>query len=197
MSVFVLAVADVAAPLRREQIYHQNAFASSLIPGGSSAQDFNASAPQLKLAPPSIPPKLEKHLEEEQAAQKKIGIAQAASGIDQPDTEMTGVESSRKADNASGPSGKSSKRPGDDDLIAPSSEEYVPSVSVNRNFSTMDLEREVKAISDQRKRIKLGRIDAVGEPYRQPSLPSVCMYTVFDHHEGWARHFEEPSGKRY
>lgn len=174
-------MADVAAPLRRDQIYHQNAFASSAIPDGSKAQDFNAAAPQLKLAPPAIPPKLEKHLEDEQSAQKKIGIAQAASGGND-DTEMVAAETSRKTDSAG--SAKSTKRPGDDDLIAPTPEEYVPSVSVNRNFSTMDLEREVKAISDQRKRIKLGRMDAAGEPYRQPSLPSVCMYTVFDHHEG-------------
>lgn len=57
------------------------------------------------------------------------------------------------------------------------------------NFASIDLAKEVKAVTDARKRIKLGDkamvAGATGTYVRQPSLPSACCYTIFDGGEGY------------
>lgn len=200
-----LNVADVAAPLPHADIYRLNGFASTLVPSGVNANEFNDSGPRLKLAPPSIPQKLEKHLEEEAAAQKKVDASEAAKKAAELQAQAQ-AQAERSGDvvmhDVGSPAVVQKEVPADDvatakmvakrhvevagepALVAPTPEEYIPSVSINRNFSTMDLDKEIKGVADQRKRIKLGHISATGDRYHRPSLPSVCTYTIFDNQEG-------------
>ncbi|KAJ9092312.1 hypothetical protein QFC19_008746 [Naganishia cerealis] len=79
---------------------------------------------------------------------------------------------------------------GDEELIQPQYKNLV-GPTTGGMFSPIDVEKELRAVADRRKRIKLGRDSAtrLGDDYgvsgyAKPSLPSVCAYTVFDNGEG-------------
>jgi hypothetical protein len=60
----------------------------------------------------------------------------------------------------------------------------VPPIEANAVPTAMDVERELQAIRDQRKRIRLGT-DPRSEPQLKTGLPSICTFTLFDQGEGW------------
>ena len=70
------------------------------------------------------------------------------------------------------------------ELPAVETKYLVPPIEPNALPTAMDVERELQAIRDQRKRIRLGGDDRVdGEVKVQ--LPSICTFTLFDNGEGW------------
>ncbi len=72
---------------------------------------------------------------------------------------------------------------------APLQEEKVPRRAHN-NFNIVDLDKEIKAVADRRKRIRLGPVVddiSASAGLKFPTslnLPSVCAYTLFDNGEG-------------
>ncbi|KAJ9128387.1 hypothetical protein QFC24_000680 [Naganishia onofrii] len=77
---------------------------------------------------------------------------------------------------------------GDEELIQPQYKNLV-GPTTGGMFSPIDVQKELRAVADRRKRIKLGRMTRLGDDYgvsgyAKPSLPSVCAYTVFDNGEG-------------
>ncbi len=59
----------------------------------------------------------------------------------------------------------------------------VPPIESNALPTAMDVERELQAIRDQRKRIRLGGDDKI-EGEGRIQLPSICTFTLFDNGEG-------------
>lgn len=76
----------------------------------------------------------------------------------------------------------------EDGLIQPQYKNLV-GPTTGGMFSPIDVQKELRAVVDKRKRIKLGPSEGLGDDYgvsgfAKPSLPSVCAYTVFDNGEG-------------
>ncbi|KAJ2920287.1 hypothetical protein MD484_g129, partial [Candolleomyces efflorescens] len=80
-------------------------------------------------------------------------------------------------------------------LIAPTESDLLPHPP---NFKTMDIEREVSAVRDARRAIRLdpsslNNMDLnspQAAPYRPRALPSICAYTLHDVTEGYANYLE-------
>ncbi len=61
----------------------------------------------------------------------------------------------------------------------------VPSMEPNALPTAMDVERELQAIRDARKRIRLGADGRAADLKGKAALPSICSFTLFDQGEGW------------
>lgn len=89
-------------------------------------------------------------------------------------------------------SGKDLKQePTDEDGLAQPQYKNLVGPTTGGMFSPIDVQKELRAVVDRRKRIKLGSSagSGLGDDYgvsgfAKPSLPSVCAYTVFDNGEG-------------
>jgi transcription initiation factor TFIID subunit 5 len=152
---------------------------STLIPQASGSkinlidpQAFNASKGELKLGPAPISEELRVETERvlrEQAVLDRDPAAQYDIQITKPVI----------------PAG----------LIAPTEPDLLPHPP---NFKTIDIEREVSAVRDARKRIRfdpsvLNNMD-LNSPqaatYRSRALPSICAYTLHDVTEGYVSYLE-------
>jgi hypothetical protein len=106
-----------------------------------------------------------------------------------PTTET--ARKSGKSDVKPAPSKESKDEPMDEDgLIQPQYKNLV-GPTTGGMFSPIDVQKELKAVVDRRKRIKLGSSSGSGlgddygvSGFAKPSLPSVCAYTIFDNGEG-------------
>jgi transcription initiation factor TFIID subunit 5 len=139
---------------------------SSILPGGLSTDDFNAST-TLKLGPL---PTTEKLKDEVQRTLVREGLAEPSA---EPD-----ADDAMKVDEPAA----EVKVEGDD--ASPTAQETVPPLPAN--FKTMDVAREVEKVKDARKAIRLGPIDTLpvqGESSKM-ALPSVLAFTMFDNGEG-------------
>ncbi|GHJ85202.1 hypothetical protein NliqN6_1604 [Naganishia liquefaciens] len=130
---------------------------------------------------------------EEDDTQKKAEATTEDGDVEMRDAASTPpTESTRK-------SGKANEKPAssketkdettdEDGLIQPQYKNLV-GPTTGGMFSPIDVQKELRAVVDRRKRIKLGSAADTGDDYgvsgfAKPSLPSVCAYTVFDNGEG-------------
>lgn len=192
---------------------------TSLPSAQSSVEAFNALEPTLKLGKPTVGPGLAKHTEmvldslskDETAAQESAPeTAMEDTTTDQPggvvsngsgDVEMKGSEMTGVKDTPADGSTEKGQVPSSENKktttetlpphLEPISRSQVIGFGSSGNFSSIDLAKEVKAVTDARKRIKLGdkhmvaaNGNVVGGYLRPPTLPSVCCYTIFDGGEG-------------
>ena len=74
-------------------------------------------------------------------------------------------------------------------IVSPTTTDLLP---YPQGFKTVDVRREVEKVRDARKRIRLDSStlsaadgNTQGATARQPSLPSICAYTLHDVHEGF------------
>lgn len=89
-------------------------------------------------------------------------------------------------------SGKDSKEePTDEEGLLQPQYKNLVGPTTGGMFSPIDVQKELRAVVDRRKRIKLGSAAGSGQGddygvsgFAKPSLPSVCAYTVFDNGEG-------------
>jgi hypothetical protein len=89
-------------------------------------------------------------------------------------------------------SGKDSKEePTDEEGLLQPQYKNLVGPTTGGMFSPIDVQKELRAVVDRRKRIKLGSAAGLGQGddygvsgFAKPSLPSVCAYTVFDNGEG-------------
>ncbi|KAJ9125668.1 hypothetical protein QFC22_000630 [Naganishia vaughanmartiniae] len=178
-----------------------------------STEEFNKANKNIVLGTKVISEKLQEHVDFEIKRLAKEGKAPGA----EEETEME-KEETEKNDNAdkggdiemrdastapdtdasskvgkaaqTSASDKDSKEDntGDEELIQPQYKNLV-GPTTGGMFSPIDVQKELRAVADRRKRIKLGRMTRLGDDYgvsgyAKPSLPSVCAYTVFDNGEG-------------
>ena len=152
------AVSNTPSALDKVGLASATGLVSSLIPGpGSSISKFNSST-SLKLGPAPISEKLREQvirtLQDEQRAQMN-GDTQ------DEDVEMPEVKIEREELDPS------LESPGEGETNPP-----APTV-----FRIADVKREVEAVRDRRKMVRLG---PKGEAHGTPVLPSVVAFTVFD-----------------
>lgn len=132
---------------------------------------------------------------EEDATKKKEEQTGGDGDVEMRDAASTPTaEASRKSgksDAKSAPSKDTKDEATDEDgLIQPQYKNLV-GPTTGGMFSPIDVQKELRAVVDRRKRIKLGSSvgSGLGDDYgvsgfAKPSLPSVCAYTVFDNGEG-------------
>jgi transcription initiation factor TFIID subunit 5 len=160
----------------------QNGFVDEHLDGAdTSIGTFNSKEP-IRLGPVQIGPNLAKHAEiklDEVKQEKGEESEATARAPGDGDVEMGDVSSTDKA--------SSPKADAPEVATAPIPRAEVIGFGSANNFGSVDLAKEVKSITDARKRIKLGdkAMVAMSNTFvRQPSLPSVCCYTIFDGGEG-------------
>lgn len=214
-----LVVSDSATPLPVSTI-RENGFVELIIPAlpsnpdqarplsAPSAESFNRVNRDIPLGTNVKSEKLQEHVDFElkrmEKEGKSIGEEEGEGegeekGKAEPDrdgdVEMrdAATEASRKSKTeAKATTGKDQKEePTDEEgLIQPQYKNLV-GPTTGGMFSPIDVQKELRAVVDRRKRIKLGSAagSAQGDDYgvsgfAKPSLPSVCAYTVFDNGEG-------------
>ena len=176
----------------------KNGLVGGIVPGAGSVEAFNAKEPvRLGLSAPGVT--LAKHTEIELDKLKKADEKQETKPLPERalgDGDVEMKDQTAMADAAAGePEQDSSAVNGaeKDDLLVTALEPIgrgdVLGFGSAGNFASIDLAKEVKAVTDARKKIKLGDKAMVPRPegnyVRQPSLPSACCYTIFDGGEGY------------
>lgn len=131
---------------------------------------------------------------EEDAEGEEKGKAEPDADGDVEMRDTTTTDASRKAGKteAKTTSGKDTKEePTDEEGLVQPQYKNLVGPTTGGMFSPIDVQKELRAVVDRRKRIKLGSaaISGQGDDYgvsgfAKPSLPSVCAYTVFDNGEG-------------
>lgn len=212
-------MSDSATPLPISTI-RENGFVELVIPAlpsnpdqarplsAPSAESFNRANRDLPLGTNVKSEKLQEHVdfelkrmekegkllgaEEETEAEEKGKLEPDADG----DVEMrdTTTEATRKAGKVEAKpiSGKDSKEePTDEEGLVQPQYKNLVGPTAGGMFSPIDVQKELRAVVDRRKRIKLGSAATSGQGddygvsgFAKPSLPSVCAYTVFDNGEG-------------
>ena len=194
---------NASTPLSALTIASSNGLVSSLIARNSSVSKFNAQN-QLKLGPAPKTTKLKEQvartLQDEEAAANGTGsVSPTKSAIGLPnggemnghaqgdadaDVDMTDGASSAKEPTSVEPTFKELKiEPDlDPDLVSPAEGETNPPVPAV--FRIADLKREVEAVKDRRKTIRLGPTGADADGASSTTLPSVLGVTIFDGGEG-------------
>lgn len=191
----LITVVNASTPLDKATIATSNGLISSIIGRGSSLAQFN-SAGQLKLGPAPMTDRLREQVtrsiqdEEAQPSPTKsaLGLPNGngnghANGDADGDVHM-GEEAAREA-TPKAPAIEIKIEPElDTDLISPGEGETNPPVPAV--FRIADLKREVEAVRDRRKMIRLGAQPLeVQDGAPVPAiLPSIVAFTVFDGEEG-------------
>ncbi len=178
-----VAVSSSTTPLDKISIASSSGLISSLIPRSSSIDAFNSSTP-LKLGAAPITEKLREQVirtirDEESGVNGDASPLRSASTLPNGhgnghDVNMTPEPTEIKLD---------PEIDGDSDLISPEESETNPPVPAV--FRIADLKREVEAVRDKRKVMRLGPGAEEGKVGSISSvLPSVVAFTVFDGGEG-------------
>jgi len=170
-------------PLNMDEALSQNGFLDEHFDApGSSLSTFNSKEP-IKLGLVQNGQQLTKHAEMKlDDIKREINVEEGeatARASGSGDVEMDDVVNS--TDNAS------PKPDAPEIATAPIPRGSVIGFGPTNSFGSIDLAKEVKSITDARKRIKLGdkaMVAGASAFVRQPSLPSVCCYTIFDGGEG-------------
>ena len=171
-------------PLEKVAIATSSGLISSLIPSASSIDNFNSST-SLKLGAAPVNEKLREQVirslrDEESGTNGELSPPRSAPALTNGDANGYDVDMTPEP-------AETKKDPEDDrhpDLVSPDESETHPPVPPV--FRIADLKREVEAVRDKRKMIRLGP-SAVDEGKAGPSsamLPSVVAFTVFDGGEG-------------
>jgi transcription initiation factor TFIID subunit 5 len=199
-----MPVTESSTPLPLLETISKNGLVGGIVDGPRGVEAFNSSGP-VKLGLPAPGPSLAKHTEMEVDKLKKDNkqekeAPERALGDGDGDVEMKDQPTTTEEDadeggekSAAVPNGDTNKDK--DELLVTALEPIgrgeVLGFGSAGNFASIDLAKEVKAVTDARKRIKLGDkamvAGATGSYVRQPSMPSACCYTVFDGGEGYVR----------
>lgn len=177
-----IKVSDSSMPLDKIAIASSSGLLASILPPGQSPEKFNSQT-TLKLGAPHMLEKLREEVirvirEEDEAAEGGEGaIANShANGVDaNGDVEMG---DSREPGTMS-PSKKIKMEldeSRDPDLVRPDPSETLPPQPTF--YKVTDVKREVEAVRDKRKMIRLGPKPEEAE--RAPVLPSIVAFTMFD-----------------
>ena len=191
-TMLILLVTNSAMPLDEMIIALSNGLMPPTIPPSSSIEAFN-SATRLKLGPAPMTDKLREQVartiqDEDEAAngdETTNSAAHISNGLANGDGD---VDMTEEAEQEKGPIVQDVKLEPDTekdaDLICPDESETHPPVPAV--FRIADLKREVEAVRDKRKMIRLG--PGMDEKKLGESssivLPSVVAFTVFDGGEG-------------
>lgn len=183
-------VSDSAMPLDKISIASSSGLLSSLLPPSTPADKFN-SATQLKLGSPPMLDKLREEVirivrEEDEALNGEAdtgaaGVANGeANGVDaNGDVEMG--DATRDTRTVS-PLKKTVKIEPDDsrdpDLVSPDGSETLPPQPTF--YKVTDVKREVEAVRDKRKMIRLGPKPDEKAGGSSATLPSVVAFTLYD-----------------
>lgn len=178
-------------PLDKIAIASSSGLLSSLLPSSVSPEKFN-SATQLKLGPAQMTEKLREEVvrvlnEEEDVVNGDTGTPadSTANGhsltVDaNGDVEMG--DASREGGEARSPSKKTIKlepeEEQDPSLISPEVHELLPPPP--GLYKVTDVKREVEAVRDKRKMIRLGPKGDEGGSGSSTTLPSIVAFTMFD-----------------
>lgn len=178
-------------PVDKVTIASSSGLLASLLPPAVSPDKFN-SATQLKLGQPAMMDKLKEEVmrvvrEEDEGingAPDTPGDSTAnghANGGTDPNGDVEMGDASRARDGAS-PSKKPVKlepeERQDPDLIAPDPSETLPPQPMF--YKVTDVKREVEAVRDKRRMIRLGPNPEEAEGSSSTTLPSIVAFTMFD-----------------
>ena len=179
-------------PLDETTIAASSGLISGLIPDSSSVEAFN-SANKLKLGPPPITDKLKEQvartIQDEDAAAS--GVSPSKTSTELPNGHHINGDGDVEMGDAHGEDGPKEAVPEvkiepelDPDLISPEEGETIPPTPAV--FRIADLKREVEAVRDRRKMIRLGPqvIEGKANSWTPAVLPSVVAFTIFDSGEG-------------
>lgn len=174
-------VAPMSRPLDPVSLSSSTGLISSLLPKGTSVDQFNATG-QLKLGPPPMTEKLREQVartlaDEEGNAEAGTSSLTNGHANGDGDVDMDGPRMSPRVEAVKVEADLLLER--DPDLISPEEGETVPPIPAV--FRISDLKKEVEAVKDRRKTLRLG----VSEGKDGTNvLPSVLAFTVFDNNEG-------------
>ena len=180
-------VINTATALDRTKIVTSNGLLPSTLPNHRSLDSFNSST-QLKLGPAPKTDRLKEQITRTLQDEADVpnghadGPSKLANGHvnGDVDDEMNGVSTTEAA---KPPPVEIKIEPDvDPDLTSPTEAETNPPIPPV--FRIGDLKREVEAIRDRRKMIRLGPAAIDGTDSMSAVLPSVVAFTVFDNNEG-------------
>ncbi|WVQ92198.1 hypothetical protein IAS59_006006 [Cryptococcus gattii] len=166
-----ITVHNDSAPLDKVTIASKSGLISSSLPSNTNIDAFNT-ATQLKLGPP---PMTEKLKEQVSRTLQDEGEAQAIDGDANGDIDMISPHPTNEIVVKLEPETER-----DSSVISPDESETLPPIPAV--FRIADLKREVEAIKDRRKMIRLGPSGS-GASAGFGVLPSVVAFTLFDHGE--------------
>lgn len=166
-----ITVSNDSAPLDKVTIASKSGLISSSLPPNINIDAFNTAA-QLKLGPP---PMTEKLKEQVTRTLQDEGEAQGANGDANGDIDMISPLPTNESVVKLEPDAER-----DPSVISPDESETLPPIPAV--FRIADLKREVEAIKDKRKMIRLGPSGS-GASAGSGVLPSVVTFTLFDHGE--------------
>ncbi|OWZ26785.1 transcription initiation factor TFIID subunit 5 [Cryptococcus neoformans c45] len=166
-----ITVSNDSAPLDKVTIASKSGLISSSLPPNINIDAFNTAA-QLKLGPP---PMTEKLKEQVTRTLQDEGEAQGANGDANGDIDMISPLPTNESVVKLEPDAER-----DPSVISPDESETLPPIPAV--FRIADLKREVEAIKDKRKMIRLGPSGS-GASAGSGVLPSVVAFTLFDHGE--------------
>ncbi|KAL1411834.1 Transcription initiation factor TFIID subunit 5 [Vanrija albida] len=186
-----IKVSDNSMPLDKVAIASSSGLLSQLLPPATSVEKFNAATP-LKLGAPPMLEKLREEVirivrEEDEAAGGEVGTpggsvanGHANGGDANGDVEM--VDASRDPARVGSPSKKAAKLEPEEnkdlDLISPDGTETLPPLPTF--YKVTDVKREVEAVRDKRKMIRLGPKPDEKAGGSGVNLPSIVAFTLFD-----------------
>ncbi|WWD16408.1 hypothetical protein CI109_100834 [Kwoniella shandongensis] len=205
-SSITITVTNASTPLDKITIASKSGLIGSALPSAMPIEAFNT-ATSLKLGPPPMTDKLKEQvartLQDEAAAAPNGTTSPQKSGSALPngqpnghdangDIDMTSPSQDGPVENQETPARASpvvrevKLEPDEDrdpDLVSPEESETHPPIPAV--FRIPDLKREVEAIRDKRKMIRLGPGALEGKAGSSSSavLPSVVAFTLFDHGE--------------
>lgn len=182
-----MAVNDSAMPVDKVSIASSSGLLSGLLPPATSPDKFN-SATQLKLGQPAMLDKLKEEVmrvvrEEDEAINgaPDTPADSTANGHANGGVDANGDVEMGDASRAS-PSKKQIKlepeERQDPDLVAPDPSETLPPQPMF--YKVTDVKREVEAVRDKRRMIRLGPTSDEAEGSSSTTLPSIVAFTMFD-----------------
>ncbi|OCF41614.1 transcription initiation factor TFIID subunit 5 [Kwoniella heveanensis CBS 569] len=183
-------VTTTSVPLDKITLASKSGLIASALPSAMPIEAFNT-ATNLKLGPPPMTDKLKEQiartLRDEDASQQPNGNISGADA--NGDVEMASPSQDQQAteDRPKSPTVQEIKLEPETDrdptLVSPDENETLPPIPAV--FRLPDLKREVEAIRDKRKMIRLGPPTEDGKvgSSSQAVLPSVVAFTLFDHGE--------------
>ncbi|KAL7424637.1 Transcription initiation factor TFIID subunit 5 [Cryptotrichosporon argae] len=189
-----LKVAESSAPLDTAQIASSIGLTASLLSNGASVDKLAAANP-LKLGPAPMHEKLREEVgrvlrEEDEPAE---GGNNGVEGGHDADGDVDMGEGRAGSAAPRSPSKKTAKLEPEErddkdadkdkaDLVSPEPTEVLPPLP--NFYKVVDVKREIEAIRDKRKAVRLGTSDDDKAGPSSMTLPSVVAFTMFDNNEG-------------
>lgn len=185
-SHIVINVSPLPRPLDPITLSSSTGLISSLLPRGTSVESFNSRG-QLKLGPAPMTEKLREQVvrtlaDEDGADAESSELANGhghVNGDGDVDMDAAGPNHSPRIEAVKLEPDLLLDRDRDPDLVSPEEGETVPPIPAV--FRISDLKKEVEAVKDRRKMLRLGVSEGKGGT---AALPSVLAFTVFDNNEG-------------